>query len=137
MADPFIDTNILIRFFTGDDMKKQAAAAQLLEAVEKGKMRVFVHLTVLADTIYVLCSPRLYNRPAAEVAAALIPWVRCPYFRMNNRSTLLHALNLFATTSLGFSDCLIASSMHQVHSLVIYSFDKDFDAISGITRKEP
>lgn len=137
MTDPFIDTNILVRFLTGDDVKQQAAAATLLEAVEAGKMRVIVPLTVLADTIHVLCSPRLYNRPSAEVAAALIAWIRCPYFRIRNRGTILVALNLFATRNIDFSDCLIVSLMRQSGSTIIYSFDKDFDHVTGITRKEP
>ena len=34
MTQPFIDTDVLIRFLTGDDPKKQAAAAILFEQIE-------------------------------------------------------------------------------------------------------
>ena len=35
MATPFIDTDVIIRFLTGDDPQKQAAAITLFEQVEQ------------------------------------------------------------------------------------------------------
>ncbi len=137
MTDPFIDTNILVHYVTGDDPEKQERTAHLLEVVEAGKQRVIVPLTVFADTIHVLCSPRIYNRPPSEVAVALTPWVRCPHFKIKNRRMILLALNLFATGTLDFDDAMIVASMRQVGSQVLFSYDQDFDRIEGLTRKEP
>ncbi len=37
MPHPFIDTDVIIRFLTGDDLNKQAAATALFEQVEQGR----------------------------------------------------------------------------------------------------
>jgi len=34
MTKPFIDTDVIIRFLTGDDLQKQAAATTLFEQIE-------------------------------------------------------------------------------------------------------
>ena len=54
MADPFVDTDVLIRLLTGDDLDKQARAATLFEQVEAGTLSVAAPDTVIADAVYVL-----------------------------------------------------------------------------------
>lgn len=38
MSDPFVDTDVIIRLLTGDDLQKQAEAAALFEQVEAGNL---------------------------------------------------------------------------------------------------
>jgi predicted nucleic acid-binding protein len=137
MADPFLDTDVIIRYVTGDDPDKQARAAKLFENVESGKIRLVMPLTVVADAVHVLASPRLYNRPRSEVASALTLWVKSRHIRVPNRRTVLRALELFGRLNLDFGDCVIIASMEQAQSDKVYSFDEDFDRIKGITRVEP
>ena len=137
MADPFLDTDVVIRFVTGDNPEKQARAARLFEKVESGNLRVVMPLTVVADAVYVLNSARLYNRPRSEVANALTLWVKSRNVRVSNRRTVLRALELFGTMNLDFGDCVIIASMEKARSDTVYSFDEDFDRIKGITRIEP
>jgi predicted nucleic acid-binding protein len=80
MTHPFVDTDVLIRLLTVDDLEKQAAAATLFEAVEAGELTVAAPYTVIADAVYVLSSPRVYYKSRAEVAAMLIPLVRLSGF---------------------------------------------------------
>ena len=40
MTQPFIDTDVIIRFLTGDDQEKQAAASTLFEQVEQGLLTI-------------------------------------------------------------------------------------------------
>ena len=49
MTQPFIDTDVIIRFLTGDDPDKQAAATALFEQVEQGLLTVQAPDTVIAD----------------------------------------------------------------------------------------
>ena len=58
MTQPFIDTDVIIRFLTGDDPEKQAAATRLFEQIEQGFLTVQAPDTVIADAVYVLASPR-------------------------------------------------------------------------------
>src|SRR6266571_2097971 len=100
MPDPFLDTNILIRLLTGDDLGKQAASAQLFKDVEDGKLTVAAPHTVIADAVFVLVSPRTYNRPRVQIAAALTRLVRLPNFKVQNRCIVLRALDLFGSSRL-------------------------------------
>jgi predicted nucleic acid-binding protein len=139
VADPFIDTDVIIRFLTGDDPVKQDQAARLFEQIEQGKQTAAAPDTVIADAVYVLSSPRLYNLPRHEVAALLLPLVRLPGFRVKNRRIVIAALTLYGYghTRRDFGDALIIASMQQGGSEILYSFDSDFDNIPGITRQEP
>lgn len=137
MTDPFVDTDVLIRLLTKDDLKKQAEAAALFQAVQAGNLTLVAPDTVIADAVYVLSSPRLYNRPRAAVAAMLTPLVRLPGFKIGNRRALLRALDLYATTNLDFGDAVIVGSMEQQGSKMLYSYDSHFDRIPTVTRHSP
>src|SRR5437762_5747483 len=129
MPYAFIDTDVIIRFLTGDDLIKQERAARLFEQIEQGKLTVAAPYMVIADAVYVLSSPRLYNLPRHEVASLLIPLVRLSGFRVKDRRTVLAALALYGSGAikLDFGDAMIAASMQQSGSDTLYSFDADFD----------
>ncbi len=137
MTQPFIDTDVIIRFLTGDDPEKQAAASSLFDRVEQGNLSVAAPDTVIADAVYVLSSPRLYHIERNEVRELLSALVRLPHFQVQNRPAVLRALELFGSTRLDFGDTLIIASMEQQKSQILYSYDADFDRLFGITRQEP
>lgn len=138
MADPFVDTDVLIRLLTGDDLDKQARAAALFEQVEAGTLSLAAPDTVIADAVYVLASPRLYHVPRAQIRDLLSALLRYPHFKLDNRRAVLRALELYATYAfLDFGDALIAASMEHAGSRRVYSFDTDFDRIPAIERIEP
>ena len=137
MTQPFIDTDVIIRFLTGDDPEKQAAASALFEQVEQGLLTVAAPDTVIADAVYVLSSPRLYHLARNEVQELLTALTHLSHFQIQNRHAVLRALELYGTTKLDFGDTLILASMEQQNSYILYSYDADFDRFDGITRQEP
>lgn len=139
MSLPFIDTDVIIRLLTGDDPDKQDKAARLFKQVEEGSLTVAAPYTVIADAVYVLSSPRVYNLPRQQVTDILTPLVRLPEFRVENRRAVLAALALYGygRTKLDFGDALIVAAMQQSGSQVVYSYDADFDRIDGIDRQKP
>jgi len=137
VTQPFIDTDVIIRFLTGDDPGKQAAATALFEQVEQGLLSVQTPDPVIADAVYVLSSPRLYHIARSAIQEMLAALVRLPQFHVQNRVSVLRALDLYASTRLDFGDTLIIASMEQQGSHLLYSYDADFDHIEGITRREP
>lgn len=137
MVDPFVDTNILIRFLANDDPAKQARATALLERIERRELSVVVPVVVIAEAVYVLSSPRLYHLSRQQVFEMLAPLVRLPNFRVQNRRLVMKALDLFLSTQLDFEDAYIVASMAQAGSRELYSFDEDFDRIQGLRRIEP
>ena len=137
MTQPFIDTDVIVRFLTGDDLDKQMAATALFEQVERGLLTVQAPDTVIADAVYVLSSPRLYHLARKDIREILTALVRLPQFQIQNRWSVLRALDLYASTKLDFGDTLIIASMEHQGSHLLYSYDADFDRIQGITRQEP
>src|SRR4051812_8130085 len=93
MNEPFVDTNVIVRLLTGDDLEKQRSAKLFFERIERGELRVTAPLTVISDTIYVLSSPRLYHVPRPEIVALLVPLLRLPGFRIRNRRAVSRALD--------------------------------------------
>ncbi len=57
MSDPFVDTDVIIRLLSGDDVVKQQAARDLFEAVEAGSLTIRTPDTAIADAVFVLSSP--------------------------------------------------------------------------------
>jgi len=137
VSEPAVDTDVLIRLLTGDDRRKQADARALFEAVEAGTLMFAVPDTVIADAVFVLGSPRLYARPRVQVAELLSRLVRLPHFKVANRRTVLRALDVYAATNLDFGDAMLVAAVQRSGAQVIYSYDRDFDRIAGITRQEP
>lgn len=137
MGEPYLDTNILLRFLTGDQPEQQQRAKLLLERIERNELQVTAPLTVIADTVYVLASAKLYNLPRAEIAALLKPLVRLRGFRLRQRNVILQALDLFVAHPIDFTDAIIVAAMHKSRAKTVYSFDHDLDGFEGITRQEP
>lgn len=137
MSLPYIDTDVLIRYVTGDDPQKQSRSAALLSQVEAGTLTLAAPVTVFADAVFVLSSKNLYHLPHSQVAAMLMPVVRLSHLKVKNRRALIEALDLYGSSALDFGDCMIIASMKQARSNVVYSYDRGFDRVIGITRREP
>ena len=138
MSVPYVDTDVVIRLLTGDDLDKQSRALALFERVERGELVVAAPDTVIADAVYVLSSRHLYNLPRAEVAALLVPLVSLAGFRMQHRRAVLAALRLYgAHAGLDFTDALIVALAQGGSSGEVYSYDTDYDAFPGIRRLTP
>lgn len=135
--EAYVDTDVLVRFFTGDDPAKQRAALSLFARVERGETAVASPDTVIADLVYVLVSPRLYARPRDEVRDALARLISLPGFEVWNKGTVLKALDLFAATELDFGDAMIAAACMERGPALTYSYDRDFDTVPGVHRMEP
>ena len=137
MSSPHLDTDVIIRLLTGDDPAKQEASAALFERVRDGSLSIAAPDTVIADAVFVLTSPRLYSTPRAQVAAMLASLIRLPRFHVANRQVVLAALAVYGENKFDFGDAMIVASMQEEGATEVFSYDHDFDGISGITRQEP
>lgn len=133
----YVDTDVLIRLFTADDLKKQKAAALLFEKVENKKLIIKAPVTVIADTVYVLSSHRLYGVSRDKIRNLLASLIRLANFDVDDKEYILEALDLYAGMSIDFSDAILAVYAKHSKDKSIYSFDHDYDKISGIERLEP
>ena len=132
----FLDTNIIIRFLTSDDLKKQEAAAALFERIEKKEEMVYAPESVICDAVFVLASPKHYNKSREQIRDLLFPLVSLENLKISNRRVLLRALDIYVAYPIDFSDALLKATMEAADAQIIYSYDTDFDRFSDITRKE-
>jgi predicted nucleic acid-binding protein len=137
MSDAFVDTDVIVRYITGDDAAKQRAAAALFRRVATGTDTLRAPDTVVADAVFVLSSPKLYALPRTRIRTELVTLLQYPQFKVHNRRLLLRALDIYAGTNLDFGDAMITATMERRGDHELYSYDRGFDRLSNIHRREP
>ncbi len=137
MAEAFVDTNVLIRFLTGDDPVKMRASAELFRQIAAGELAVRAPVTVIAEAAYVLTSRVTYGLPRARVGAALAGIVALEGFLVDGKERVLVALDEFSRSNVDFGDAMILASMEAEGATELYSYDRDFEQFRGVRRLEP
>ena len=137
MPARFLDANVLLRYVIRDDEEKAQRALALLRRVELGEERVETSLLVFFEVVFTL--ERTYNVPRARLNGVLRPVLELSGLSLPGKSLLLETLDRFAATSrkVSFVDLYVALHAQSRGITEIYSWDKDFDRIDGITRIEP
>lgn len=133
-----VNTNIFIRYLTGDDPQKSAACRRFWEQVAQGKETVITLETVIAEVCYVLSSPRLYHLQHDEISARLRPVLTLAALKLPHKRSVLRALDLYAQYNiLDFEDALEVAHLERLGTNEILSYDTDFDHVPGVKRSEP
>jgi predicted nucleic acid-binding protein len=135
----FLDTNLLLRFLTGDDPDKAQAVLRLLQRVRSGEEELMTSETVVAEVFYVLTREKSrYRVPREEVIDRLLPILTMDGVRAVAKPALLDALEVFRTyEELDFEDAMAVGLMHANGIVEILSDDEDFEDVEGIKRVEP
>lgn len=108
-----IDTNVILRFVLNDnaEMAKQAAAV-----IESG---AYTKPEVIAEVVYVLKS--VYSTPKDKIRSVIRGL--SDIVRIENSACVLHAIDLFSSTSLDFVDCLLVA-YHSLNGETVFTFDQ-------------
>jgi uncharacterized protein len=133
----FVDANVFLRFLTRDDPVKAERVKELLERAERGEVALLTNESVIAELVFVLSSPRLYNLSRDRIRALLTPILSLKGLKLPQRAAFLRALDLYATTPMDFVDALAIVQMEAGGVTEVYSYDEHFDLVSGIRRLEP
>ena len=134
MKPLLLDTNVLLRFITGDPADQASQAADLVQAAEAGKVRLSVLPMVLAEAVFVLTG--FYEHPRSKTAEVLSHLISCPGFHSEEQDRMLHALKLFGAGKLDFVDCYLAAASIRDGRTVV-SFDRDFTKLHGVIIRKP
>jgi uncharacterized protein len=135
----FLDTNIIIRYVTQDDVAKAERSRELLKQVEAGELTLIASESIVVEIVQVLSSKVLYNQPRAIVARHLSAILALTKLKLANKRTILRALDVWvnASASVDFVDALSVAHMERQQISSIASFDRDFDRFPQISRYEP
>jgi predicted nucleic acid-binding protein len=131
----FIDTNILLRYFTRDDEQKAQRALNLLMKVERGEEKVITSSLVIFETIFTL--QRFYKVPRPRIKELILPIISLRGLQLPGKNVYYHAFDLYVTKNISFADAYNAAYMLSEKVPNVYSWDTDFDKIEGIVRLEP
>lgn len=131
----FLDTNILLRYFTGSDPERAERARALLERVERREERVITSPLIVFETVFTL--ERTYKVPKAQVREMLRDVLSLPAVHLPGKGLCLQALDLHVTHNVSLADAYSAAFMQARQLGEIYSWDGDFDRLPGLIRIEP
>jgi predicted nucleic acid-binding protein len=133
----FVDANIFVRLLARDDDAKYRRCRALLERAGRGDIQLVTSESIVAEVVYILASPALYRTPRPVLAASLRTVLGNRGLEFEHKGSVLRALTLYETTSLYFADCLATEHVRRLQLNGIYSYDRDFDRVPGVTRLEP
>lgn len=133
----FLDTNVVLRHITQDNPQQAQQARALLRQVEAGTLTITTCEGVIVEIVQVLSSRTLYNLPRAEIRTHLGTILTLRGLKLPHKRAYLRALDLYATHPfLDFVDALNVAHMERAKIRTIWSFDRDFDRINAVTRRE-
>ncbi len=119
-----VDTNVLVRLITRDDLR-QTAAAEIF--IERG---AWVSLLALAESMWVLGA--VYELTPSQQAKGIEMLLSHRQLVLQERDTVDAALVQFKTKpSLGFSDCLMLELARKAGHLPLGTFDRGLAKLTG------
>jgi predicted nucleic-acid-binding protein len=119
-----VDTNVLVRLITGDDLRQAAAAEKFVSA------GAWVSHLVLAETIWVLAS--VYDRDPPALAQTIDFLLKHSDLTIQDAEVVAKALIHYrAKPSLGFSDCLVLEIARKNGHVPLGTFDRTLAKIPG------
>jgi len=124
----FLDTNLLIRYFTRDDEKKAQRVLKLLKRVERGEEKVITSPLVLFEIVFT---------PREKIKELLSPILELRGLKLSDKEIYRSALDIYAKKNLSFADAFNAAFALKKGIKEIYSYDEDLDKIEGIRRVVP
>jgi len=119
-----VDTDVLVRLLTRDDVRQAASAEQF---VARG---AWVSVLALAETTWVLAA--VYERDAPAVAAAVQMLLHHKDLTLQDSDAVEAALELYRSRpALGFSDCLMLELARKAGHLPLGTFDRGLGKLDG------
>ncbi len=117
-----VDTNILVRFLTGDDELQAKKAYAIFKKAESEKSELFVPLLVVLEMIWVLES--VYEISRTAILDAITDLLSMPIFKFDQRPALQVLVVSARKNNIDLSDLLIAHSAVEKGCEAVITFDK-------------
>lgn len=129
-----VDTNILLRFLSGEPVRQAEAAKKLFSEAAAGEVVLDVSPVIVAETIYTLLS--FYGVERKEAVEKLLMLLRQPGLKIRDAAQVFSALERLRAANVGFADAFLAAG-GAAENVAVASFDRDLDKFPDIKRFEP
>jgi predicted nucleic-acid-binding protein len=122
-----IDTNVICRYFLGDDKELYKKARHFFDLLKMGKAKAYLEQTVLTETVFVLS--KVYNVSREDISKTLSNFLLLKGILNDEKDILIKSLELYASTNLHIVDCIIAakSALLQITPM---TFDEELKKIA-------
>lgn len=124
-----MDANVLLRFLTGEPQALAQRAAQAILRAEGGETRLVVSPLVVAEMIWVLKS--FYKRTPGEIAGVLIPLLSADGVEVEDKDTMLRAIELVRDLNVDFVDAVLSLEAIRKGETVCTFDETDFKRLPG------
>jgi predicted nucleic-acid-binding protein len=122
-----VDTNVLVRLITRDDVRQAASADRW---AENG---AWVSILALAEATWVLSA--VYECGPTEIASAVEMLLNHKELTLQDADVVAAALKRFRERpALGFSDCLLLQLARKAGHLPLGTFDRELSRLDGAER---
>ncbi|MGQ9555694.1 MAG: PIN domain-containing protein [Anaerolineae bacterium] len=137
MSLPFLDSNILLRHLTNDDPQRGRACFALIQAIERGDVTVWTSDLVIAEVVFVLANKRTYGLSRKAIRDLLLPLIRLPGIRLPHKRLYQRIFELYTSLPLDYVDAYHAALAEWRGGTEIISYDRHFDQMPELQRREP
>lgn len=131
----FLDTNVIIYHLRGEDRATADRCRLLLGQAESDAIELVTSELVIAEVVWVLETQAGLSREV--IRDYLVPVVRLPGLRLPHKQLWPAIFDLYCEKRIDFIDAYNAVMMKRAAISEIYSYDKDFDKIEGVSRITP
>ena len=129
-----LDTNVIVRFLTGNTDEKFRGVYDFFQDIEQGKISVELKLIVLFQTIFVLKS--YYKVPKGKIVKAMKGLLKLKGLKIIEKKIVVSMMDIWDSNNIEIVDAYLVACLEKNSQNILYSYDKDFDKFK-INRKEP
>jgi predicted nucleic acid-binding protein len=131
----FIDSNVFLRYLLNDDPPRSVASLALLERIDRGVEKAITSTLVLFEVIFTL--QRVTGHPKAVVRDLIRYILEIQNLELSDRDQIREALDIYVDNNISFGDGFNVVSMRSAGVSELYSWDREYDRVLGIIRREP
>lgn len=117
-----IDTNILVRYITQDDLQQAEATENLLATYNNKPQSIFINNIVLCEFVWAL--EKGYKYTQQQISSTIRIILSTEEFAFEYHNVLWLALEEYELKNTDFSDSLISKLNHNLGYKQTFSFDK-------------
>lgn len=133
-----LDTNVLLRYMTGDVPEQASRALALLQEIESGNLTAYLPEGVIVETVQNLTWRDSYDVDRETVRRKLLGILNLSGIQMTNKRTYLRALEIYITyPRLSFVDSLCVAHAERSDDPTVITFDRGFRNLPDVTWREP
>ena len=129
-----LDTNVIVRFLTGDKDIKYRRLFSFFESLEKGRKHVVIKHLVLFQTVFVLKS--VYQVKKEQIVESLLDLLKYKGITIKDKKIITRTLEIWRDNNNEIVDCYLVASLENDDQNILYSYDRGFKRFQ-INRIEP